>query len=364
MENTQTASVLTDEQVTVRPIRRLSDWLPENHDSAFMNDGASWSLCVPTYSDKRALVDPLKGLTIAQKEDLANQMGLENPAQFNVYRSENYWRTFEVKIDRNGRQLDLSDPYDYITYRVLLCNTTWIAPTYEMRNMKQTYKFALQHETDKLNTEVTQVNKKEKSYLALSKMSGSREMMSNFMWAHYLQVKTAQRPPIDAPADWLKTEIGKIIEHDADMFLKIAEDEGYPYKVLVMKALNVGALARVGDQYMFPGAERPVGSLDQMVNHLMDQRNQGDLLKLKTQVEIAQKETLEAKVSDVDISDIATPVDFSEGDIPDLPANVENVREGDDVDVGIKRDGSVDDDINKPGDEIDPDKIPDLPEPE
>jgi hypothetical protein len=101
-----------------------------------------------------------------------------------------------------------------------------------------------------------------------------------------------------------------------------------------------------------------------MVNHLMDQRNQGDLLKLKTQVEIAQKETLEAKVSDVDISDIATPVDFSEGDIPDLPANVENVREGDDVDVGIKRDGSVDDDINKPGDEIDPDKIPDLPEPE
>ncbi len=257
MENTQTVSVLTDEKVTVKPIRRLSDWLPEGHDSQFMNEGSSWTLCVPTYSDKKALVDPLKGLTPNQKKDLAFQLGLEDAAQFNIYRPDNYWKTFEVKIDRNGRQLNLSDPYDYVTYRVLQCNTTWIAPTYEMRNMKQTYKFALEKDRDKLNTEVTMVNKKERSYLALSKISNSKETMSNFMWAHYLQVKTAQRPPIEAPNDWLKTEIGKIIEHDADVFLKIVEDEGYPYKVLVMKAMNVGALARVGDQYMFPGAERP-----------------------------------------------------------------------------------------------------------
>jgi hypothetical protein len=341
MENTQTVSVLTGEKVTVKPIRRLSDWLPEGHDSEFMNDGASWSLCVPTYANKKALVDPLSDLTSTQKGDLAEKLGLESSAEFNVYRSENYWKNFEVKIDRNGRQLDLTDPYDYIIYRVLQCNTTWIAPTFEMRNMKQTYKFALEHETDKMNTEVTLVNKKERSYLALSKISSSKDMMSNFMWAHYLQVKAAQRPPIEAPNDWLKTEIGKIIEHDADVFLKIVEDEGYPYKVLIMKAMNVGALARVGDQYMFPGAERPIGSLEQMVNHLMDERYQGDLLKLKTQVEIAQKETLDKKISAVNMDDIAPRIKTGEEiPLPDngeeipLPDNIETVREGDDIDTG------------------------------
>ncbi len=332
MENTQTVSVLTDEKVTVKPIRRLSDWLPEGHDSQFMNEGSSWTLCVPTYSDKKALVDPLKGLTPNQKKDLAFQLGLEDAAQFNIYRPDNYWKTFEVKIDRNGRQLNLSDPYDYVTYRVLQCNTTWIAPTYEMRNMKQTYKFALEKDRDKLNTEVTMVNKKERSYLALSKISNSKETMSNFMWAHYLQVKTAQRPPIEAPNDWLKTEIGKIIEHDADVFLKIVEDEGYPYKVLVMKAMNVGALARVGDQYMFPGAERPIGSLEQMVNHLMDARYQGDLLKLKTQVEIAQKETLDQKVAAVNLDEFASPASIIEDDVPEMPGDIEDVQEGDNID--------------------------------
>ena len=303
MEKTiNVGSVLSDTKVTVKPIRRLSDWLPEGHDSNFMNEGARWTIGVPMLRDKKALVDPLKDLSPDEKQDLADKLGLESPSQFNIYRPENFWKTFSVNIDRNGLQLDLNDPYDYITYRVLQCNTEWIAPSLTMRNMKQTYKFALEHDNEKLVGEVSMVNKKESSYLALSKMSNSQEMMSNFMWAHYLQVKTAQRPPMEAPSDWLKKEIGKIIEHDPSLFLSIAEDETYPYKVLIMKALNIGALSRSGDNtYKFPGATKAIGSLEQMVAHIRDERHQEDLLKLKTQIDIAQKETLTEKVSDVSL---------------------------------------------------------------
>jgi len=151
------------------------------------------------------------------------------------------------------------------------------------------------------------------------------------MWAHYLQVRTAQRPPIDAPIDWLYKEIGKIIDYDADLFLSVAEDDSYVYKVLIMKALNIGALARSGDTYKFPGANRPIGTVDQMVNYLQDDRHQEDLLKLKTQIEIAEKQTLNSeigKVSKTILTDFATsPVTSEKGPGIILPEDVKDVKE-------------------------------------
>jgi hypothetical protein len=338
MENlTTTGSVLTQEKVAVKPIRRLSDWVPEGHDSQFMNDGASWTFCVPMQRDKRALVDPLKGLDQSQKEELANKLGLESSALFNIYREDNFWKKFQVKLDNRGTTLDLSEPYDFVSYRVLMCNTDLIAPAWGMRNAKQTYKYGLEREDERLKDEVTSVDNKEKAYVALHHMGASHDQMTNFMWAHYLQVKTAQRPPIDAPIDWLKKEIGKIIEHDSDLFLRILEDETYPYKVLVMKALNVGALDRIGEKYRFHGTSNVLDNLDQMVAYLQDDRNQEEFLKLKTQINIAEKTTLKSEIRNVNddlVKEFAAPkvgTAISDDEMV-LPEDIKEVREQPPVD--------------------------------
>ena len=369
MENvTTTSSVLIDEKVTIRPIIRPSDWLPIGHDSQFMNEGSKWTLCVPSYEDRKVLVDPLKGMSGAHKVELAELLGLESPGVFNVYRPDTYWKGFEILLDRVGKVLDLSNPHDFVTLKVLECNTEWIAPNWSMRNMKQTYKYALEFASDKVNSEIAEVNTKEKSYVALSKMSNSRDIMGDFMWAYYLQVKTAQRPPIDAPADWLKKEIGKVIDNDAKLFLSIIEDEDYTYKVLIMKALNTGSLSRAGEQFRFPGGEFNVGSLQQMVDHLKDDRYQGDLIKLKTQIHVAETTTLDHKIEQVvtpttpetvtpvvekqeqitqpeiadaeekspeqlqseisDLKDRLDGQDQGQGEIPPLPDNIDETKEG------------------------------------
>ena len=331
MENVETTTrgVLRNEKVTVRPIRRPSDWLPDGHDSQFMNEGSKWSLCVPSFEDKKILVDPLKGMSKVHKEELAELLGLENANSFNVYRTDSFWKGFDVKLDRVGKVLDLSNAHDFVTFKVLECNSIWIAPSWTMRNMKQTYKYALEFESDKVNSEIAEVNEKEKSYVALSKMSNSREIMGDFMWSYYLQVKTAQRPPINAHADWLKKEIGKIIDTDAKTFLSIVEDEDYPLKVLIMKALNTGALSRAGEQYRFPGGEFNVGSLQQMVDHLKDDRYQDDYLKLKTQINIAETTVLDQKVKEAGATIPTTPepVQQAVSDPPPTPSVHEPVAQ-------------------------------------
>ena len=313
MENVveTSASVLKKEKVAIRPIRRPSDWLPSGHDSEFMNEGSKWVLCVPSFEDRKVLVDPLKGMSSEHKAELAELLGLENASRFNVHREDTYWKGFEIQLDRVGKVLDLTDPHDLITLKVLECNTNWIAPNWSMRNMKQTYKYALEFESDKVNSEIAEVNIKEKSYVALSKMGNSRDIMGDFLWSYYLQVKTAQRPPIDAPTDWLKKEVGKIIDNDPNMFLKIIEDEDYPIKVLIMKALNTGALSRAGEQFRFPGGEFNVGSLQQMVDHLKDDRYQDDFIKLKTQINVAETTVLDQKIREV-----KTPEPKPEAQVP------------------------------------------------
>jgi len=324
----------TKEKVTVKPIRRPSDWLPSGHDSEFMNEGAGWVLCVPSHGNKKVLVDPLKDIALEYKQKLADDLGLESVSKFNVHRPDSFWKGFEIRLDRNGRVLDLQDPYDFVIYLALLCNTEYIAPSWVMRNMKQTYKYALEHAKDKVNTEIAEVNFKEKSYLTLSQMSNSRDLMNDYLWAHYLQVRTAKRPPIDASPDWLKKEIAKIIENDSKLFLKIAEDGDYRYKVMIVKALNVGAVHKDGEKYKFPGGEFPVGNLDQLVDHLKDERYQEDYLKLQTQIDIAQKKTLDnAKIDDKPtLDELKNETKKTEGESPiKLPGEITDVQHGPDA---------------------------------
>ena len=106
------------------------------------------------------------------------------------------------------------------------------------------------------------------------------------MWiVYYLKNKVAKKPPITATTDWLKREIGKIVEDNTDLFIEILDDVDYDLKILIQKAVSVGAIHRVRHEYTFPGADKPVGVLQELLDFLNDDRNQDDKMKLIYQVE-------------------------------------------------------------------------------
>ena len=129
-------------EVKVNPLRRekiyvrwipKEDGLPKNHVlSGGKADGTYVYFVVPTL---RSTGQYKNILTNAEKDFLEEALGLDYNA-LSVYKKENnYWDNYMVRIDdaKVGLHLDLSDPEDYIKYKVLLANSDFVAPSVQER---------------------------------------------------------------------------------------------------------------------------------------------------------------------------------------------------------------------------------------
>lgn len=105
---------------------------------------------VPILQKSGKLANPL---TDEEKDCLESIMGLEENA-LSIYHKPCYWSTStkgatnKVRLTKEGKTLDLSNPEDYIEYKILLLNKETICPSWDewIRNPKPSYIFVLRHE--------------------------------------------------------------------------------------------------------------------------------------------------------------------------------------------------------------------------
>lgn len=274
---------LRSKKIIVRPIRRRGGWVSDAHDSAFMNDGARMGIVVPV-SRGNVVLDPLKSFSDKDRELFAKEAGLREE-DLNVHVKKNYWIGKTVDIDRNGLTLDLSNIVDFTNYLILRSDINLIAPDWGSRFKKGTYKFALVEEGEEIEEKASKVEKVKEAYRLLGKMDHSETKMKDFLYVYYLTKKDAKRPPKDASLEFLKGEVSRIIEEDMSTFLNILRDENYDTKLLIQKAVSCGALQRRKHEFFVPGADRPIGVLEDVIEYLNDDKNQDFELKLIQQVE-------------------------------------------------------------------------------
>ena len=269
-------------KVRVEPIKRSSDWLPVESDSAFMNTGAKIEYCTPRLARSGQLMDPLGDLSIEEKELIARELGFKNADDLNVNKKEkeNFWINRPVFIDKNGKFLDLSNIGDFISYKILEVNLDTIAPSYGERYDKGTYKFALVFEEEKAKMGNSKIDAKKSAYMLFGKIDGSAKKMSDFMWIYYLTDKEAKRLPNNPSIDFLRGEIGRVIEEKTGTFLSIMSDESFEDKVLIQKSINSGLITRDGQMFTVFGEPTSKNTLEGLIGYLKDERNNNIRLSL------------------------------------------------------------------------------------
>jgi hypothetical protein len=284
---------LRDQMVTVRPIKRDGGWVAANHDSAFLNDGTQREYTVPIKKGN-TLVNPLTYFVQDRKtgqddwQELADELGLTSVKELNPNaREDNFWKSSQasVALDKNGKHLNLKTTDGFIDYIVLRSNKHLIAPSWAERFDSGEFMFALVFEGEDLQDKVSNLEENKKAYLALDKIDHSAEKMTDFLYVYYLHKKEAKKPPRNGKVDWLKGEIEKIIKEDLQLFNEILNDEEYVLKLLIQRSVDTGALLRHKHVYSFPGADEPVGVLEDLIDYLNDDRNQSDRIKLVHHVE-------------------------------------------------------------------------------
>jgi len=285
---------LREKKVTVRPIRRKGGWVTPDHDSAFLNEGSARNYTVPAKSGG-SLVNPCpdfvqdKDKKIDDWQTLADELGLEHVRVLNPNtKKDNFWKNpseTTIKLDRNGKHLNLSVTQDFIDYLVLRSNSHMIAPCWAERFESGEYMFALVEEGEEMVDKVSNIEEKKTAYGYLGKIDKSAEKMTDFLYVYYLRKKEAKRPPRNGTVDWLKGEIGTIIETDLKIFLEILDDDDYILKLLIQRSVETGALLKDKHVYSLPGADEPIGVLEDLVDFLDDPKNQQVRMKLMHHVE-------------------------------------------------------------------------------
>jgi hypothetical protein len=288
-------------KVHVKPILRSGRWLPDGHSGSFMYDNTSMTLQVPIDRNTGRLKNPL---TEEEHEFFESKSSLDlEKGDLNPYkRSNNFWEEFAVHVRKNDDivtdrtillTLDLSNPIQYLQYKVLMSNTSkdggLVSPSWEERFSSGTYKIALVHEGQESKEKVKKADKMQKAYKYIGKIEHSAEEMFDFLTVYYLQNAKSKRPSHDSDKDFYKSEIQDLLDNDLDGVINVIDDsDNYEYKLLVHRGIKIGALKMVQGDKIETVDGVPLGnSLSQAVQWLKDDRHQDEYLRLKNQIELS-----------------------------------------------------------------------------
>ena len=226
--------------------------------SGGMAETAYRDFVVPRLQSTGAFKDVL---TSNEKAFLEQAMGLEYNA-LSVYRkNDNFWSDKnpngigKVTLHKQGNYLDLSNPIDYIKYKILLANKDYIAASLQELedNPKATYQFVIVSENAEAERNLSKMDATKRCYMEYGKIENDKYTLR-------LIIETLEGRPTgeQTKLDYLQGKINDYIQKDPRRFLRIIQDELLPTKVLIKKALERGIIGKKNDAYYLREDGRPL----------------------------------------------------------------------------------------------------------
>ena len=182
-------------------------------------------------------------LTDTEKEFLEDYMGLEKNALSVHRKNDNYWDNFFVSLHKQPNYLDLSDPNDYIKYKVLLANKDFIADSLRTLedNRKATYQYVIVEEGEETSKANRNMSYTMQAYMEFGKIQDNFDVLKTL-------VETLEGKPVsrNTKIDFLREKINNLIQSDAKVFLRTIQDPMLPTKVTIKKAIEAGVISNRG----------------------------------------------------------------------------------------------------------------------
>ena len=189
-------------------------------------------------------------LTNSEKNYLEYIMGLE-PNALSVYKKvDNFWSTAtegtinKVMLKKGDNRLDLSNPEDYIRYKILLANNDVIAPSLQALEdkPKATYQFVIIKENDEIDDAQKNMSITMKCYKEYGKIEEDLNKLRLIV-----EIIDGRPTAPTTKLSFIQTRINDIIQSNGKMFLKVVSDPLLDTKVLIKKCLEAGLIVKRGN---------------------------------------------------------------------------------------------------------------------
>lgn len=217
-----------------------------------MADGAKRNFVVPRLRSGQYV----NVLTDNEMACLEQVMRLEKGALSIYNRTNNFWDDNnpegigKVTLFKQDNYLDLSDPVDYIKFKVLLANKDQICPSLqELEDRpKATYQFVIISENAETQMNLSRNDAKMECYMEYGAIRQDSDTLRTI-----LEIITGRPIASGTKMDFLQSKVMDNIEKDPRRFLQVVKDGLLPAKVLVKKAVEAGLVTRRNDLYYYEG---------------------------------------------------------------------------------------------------------------
>ena len=258
-EEAPTVSCLRNERVIVRYVPKSNSLItnPKHVLYGGMAEGSKKTYVVPRLSSGTFV----NVLTKAEKAFLEEYMGLEYNALSVFNKNNNFWDDSNeegissVTLMKEDNYLNLSDPEDYIRYKILLANKDYIAPSLQelQDRPKASYQFVIISTGDETKMAKKNMSTTMQCYKEFGKIEDNADILR-------LIVETIEGKPTspNTKLDFLQTRVNTLIQADSKLFLKVITDPMLATKVLIRKSIDNGSIIRRGNYHYLKNGNIPL----------------------------------------------------------------------------------------------------------
>lgn len=229
---------LPQKTVTVKYIKRkkgMASNVSEDHViSGGMLSGSVKRYCTPLMRNG-SLANVLNS---AEKEELEKLTGLN----LSIY--SDFWKEHAVSLFKEDNLLDLSNPLDYISYKILLSYKNDICPKWTDRNLKQSYEFVIVSGDEELNEKKVSYDSKKEAFKLYGKIEDDKDKLLGI-----LKLLTNKPISSDSTLTWLQTKVEEFIDSKPSLFIDLIKDSKFETKLLIQNAEEKGYVKKSGNKY-------------------------------------------------------------------------------------------------------------------
>ena len=244
---------LRNEKVIVRFIPRDNDNITDRKHVAFggMMDNAVRGFTVPMLNNgvyKNVLTDN-------EKNFLEDILGLEVNGLSVYSKNNNFWDNYLIRLSKQDTILDLSNPQDFIKYKVLLANKDTIAPS--MRALKEgrkaTYEYVIMEPNEEFSDSKNRVNNTMKCFEEFGAIKDKFDILKCVV-----ETIDGRTVAANTKIEFLQAKATDLITDNPKLFLETITDPLLNSKVLLRKAVEKGIVAKRGEYYYLASNGSPL----------------------------------------------------------------------------------------------------------
>lgn len=190
-------------------------------------------------------------LTNDEKRFLEYILNLEDNALSIYKKKDNFWDDSnsngisQVSLYKQDNIFDLSNPTDYIKYKILLANNNTICPSLQelQDKPKATYQFYIVNEEDEVKSARKDMSIIQQCYMEFGKIQEDKATLKFIV--EYLTNKPVSPT---TKLEWLQAKTNELIQADKKLFLQTITDKLLNTKVLISRAIEAGIISYKGNQ--------------------------------------------------------------------------------------------------------------------